>query len=124
VTDATLLLRQIHPAYVQNGDVSSQAFRPTAEHKFRLSMYNGDLIEPKSAWVHFTTVQQNESTGVQAVTVSECQSIALLVVESSEIFAEHCHVDFSNFGSNQILQKGRLLRDRAAKRGWLFRHGN
>jgi hypothetical protein len=124
VTGATLLLRQIHPAYVQNGDVSSQAFRPTAEHEFKLSMYNGDLIEAKPSWVHFTTVQRKESAGVQAVTVSECKAVALRAVESPEIFAEHCHIDFSSFGSNQIVQKGRLLRDRAATRGWLFRYEN
>lgn len=122
MTESTLLLRQIHPAFIQNGEVSSQAFRPTAEHQFKLSVYNGDLIEAKPSWVHFTTIGNNQSAGVQAITISECQAIELPAEASPEVFAEHCHIDFGGFGSSKISQKSRLLRDRAVKRGWLFRH--
>jgi len=48
--ETTLLLRQINPAFVQLGRVTSQAFRPTPKDHDLLSAYNGDLIEPEPAW--------------------------------------------------------------------------
>jgi hypothetical protein len=72
LTDNSLLLRQIHPAFHQNGEVTSQAFRPTESHQFKLSVYNGDLIEAESAWQHFTLIQKRESIGVLGVAVTEC----------------------------------------------------
>ncbi len=120
MTGTTLLLRQINPAFIQNGQVTSQAFRPTPAHDLLLSVYNRDLIEPKPAWEHFTTVQKKDSVGVLAVTVSECTELDLPVVESPEVFREHCHVDFSSFTSKKIEQKGKLLRDRATKRDWQY----
>ncbi|OQC41352.1 MAG: hypothetical protein BWX66_00754 [Deltaproteobacteria bacterium ADurb.Bin058] len=42
----TLLLRQIHPDFIQNQRVSSQAFRPTPKDERKLSVYDGDLITP------------------------------------------------------------------------------
>ena len=117
----TLLLRQIHPTFIQNGEVTSQAFRPTEEHEFKLSVYNGELIEAKPAWEHYTTVQQKESVGVLAITVSECTSLELPAVESPEVFPAHCHVDFSGLARKKIEEKGKLLRDRGTKRGWQYR---
>ena len=120
MNDDSLLLRQIHPTFVQNGDVTSQAFRPTEEHQFKLSAYNGDLIEAKSACEHYTATQQKETVGVLAVTVSECTSLELPTAESPEVFPEHCHVDFNNLARKKVEQKGKLLRDRAIKRGWQY----
>jgi len=42
VNDSTLLHRQVNPAFVQSGRVTSQAFKPTPKDQGLLSVY--DLI--------------------------------------------------------------------------------
>ncbi len=53
MTEKTLLLRQIHPLFIQEGRVTSQAFRPTPKDQKKLSVYDGDLITAERSWVHF-----------------------------------------------------------------------
>ncbi len=43
MTGATLLLRQIHPHFVQDGFASSVAFRPNEADNGLMSVYDGDL---------------------------------------------------------------------------------
>jgi hypothetical protein len=69
VTDDTLLLRQVHPGFVQNDRPSSQIFRPTPKDELKLSVYDGDLITPEQSWKHFTGELGYRSVGVLAVTV-------------------------------------------------------
>ena len=121
MTDTTLLLRQIHPTWHQQGRVTSQAFRPTPKDEDKLSAYDGDLIEAKPAWEHYTTVQKKESIGVLAVTVAECSALKLTAASSPKVFKEHCHIDFSGLKPKEIERKGKLLRDHAVKRDWLYR---
>lgn len=59
----TLLLRQIHPSFVQASNVSaqvfsvtSQAFKPTPKDEYMLSVYNGDKFQPDVAYEHYTTM--------------------------------------------------------------------
>lgn len=54
MTGDTLMLRQIHPNFIQNGRVTSQAFRPTPKDESRLSVDNGDMITPEACWKRFT----------------------------------------------------------------------
>ena len=44
MTPDTLLLRQIHPSFIQYGRVTSRAFRPTAKDEFLLSVDDGDRV--------------------------------------------------------------------------------
>ncbi len=70
----TLLYRQINPHLIINGRVGSRAFRPS--HKPRhLSVYNGDQITARGAWLHYTSTFQHESIGVMAVIVDECERV-------------------------------------------------
>jgi hypothetical protein len=70
--DSTLLYRQINPLFVQNGNISSQAFRPTTKDNNKLSVYDGSLISSKNAYEHFTGILGCSSIGVMAVSVREC----------------------------------------------------
>lgn len=63
----TLLLRQINPSFIQNGRVTSQAFRPTPKDENKLSVYDGDQITPEDSWRHFTLNPLCSSAGVMAV---------------------------------------------------------
>jgi hypothetical protein len=119
VTDETLLLRQVNPAFVQNGRPSSQVFRPTPKVENRLSVYDGDLITPERSWRHFVALGYR-SSGVLAVIVQECKDQSLPVVSSPEIFVEHAHVDFAGYSKSQVEVKGKRLLSVAIVRGWLY----
>jgi len=118
LTDGTLLLRQINPAFVQNGRVSSQAFRPTPKDQYKLSVYNGDLITAEQSWKHFVA-KRLKSVGVLAVNVVECTAEGLPSYSSPEVFEQHAHIDFSNLTEGQIKGKGKRLLAVALVRGWL-----
>jgi hypothetical protein len=119
--DSTLLLRQIHPSFVQEGKVSSQAFRPTPKDEQRLSVYDGDRIEPLPAYEHYTTTLGFRSLGVMGVSVAECGELQLPVAPDPEPFPEHAVIDFSAYGKIAVEKKAKLLRAKADRRGWLYR---
>ena len=60
MTDSTMLLRQIHPAFVQADQATSQAFRPTPKDDGKLSVYDGDKIRSRESMV---TLHQHPGTG-------------------------------------------------------------
>lgn len=120
MTPQTLLLRQIHPNFVQAGRVTSQAFRPTPKDAGLLSVYDGDQIQPESAWKHFTSNPECSSAGVMAVTLAECTVQELPVVTDGVPFKEHCAIDFSAFEKTDAKNKAAFLSRFAQSRGWLF----
>lgn len=121
MNDETLLLRQIHPRFVQRDRVTSQAFTPRSTDANRLSVYDGDQIEPEAAWRHYTTRQSLESAGVLAVVVAECTALDLPVRSDPDPFPEHAVIDFGALGRNAISRAAKRLRDAAGRRGWLHR---
>jgi hypothetical protein len=121
VTDETLLLRQVHPAFIQNDRPSSQVFRPTPKDEHKLSVYDGDMITAEQSWQHFTGDLGYRSAGVLAVTGRECTEQSLPVVSSPEVFKEHAHIDFSGCTASQIEKKGKKLLAAALVRGWQYR---
>lgn len=121
MNNQTLLYRVIGSAmWVQEGQVSSQAFRPRTSDNKRLSVYDGDQITPQRACAHYTRDPSSPPIGVLAVTRSECTAQGLPVVADPQAFAEHVLIDFSQFGINQIKRKSALLRDAAVARGWQY----
>ena len=54
MTPQTLLLRQIHPSFIQAERITSQAFRPTPKDENKLSVDNGDQISADAAWQRFS----------------------------------------------------------------------
>ena len=116
----TLLLRQIHPSFVQQGRVTSQAFRPTPKDEMKLSVYDGDQMTPEEAFEHFTSVLEQQSVGELAVTVSECESLDLKVEADPEPFPEHAIIDFTGLGRKVVESKGKKLKSIADARGWLL----
>ncbi len=119
----TLLLRQIHPNFVQAGRVTSQAFRPTPKDEQRLSVDNGDLIEAEAAWKRFVSNPACSSAGVMAVFHAECDAQSLAVIEDGVPYPEHCSIDFSAFEKREIERKAKHLSYQARERGWLFQAG-
>jgi hypothetical protein len=120
VTDATMLHRQINPSWIQNGRVTSQAFKPTPKDAGLLSVYDGDQITAESAWTHFTTVLRFQSIGSLALTVHECGQNELPVQPKPDEFPEHVVINFTAFSGNQIERKAKKLKACAESRGWLY----
>lgn len=117
---ATLLLRQIHPIFIQQGKITSQAFRPTPKDENLLSVDNGNKITPEESWARFIANLQCKSAGVMAVTYQECQSQNLPVIEDANPYPEHCSINFSDLSNRLINKKAKQLKNYAEQRGWLF----
>ncbi len=122
MTPATLLHRQINPAWIQADRVTSQAFKPTPKDEGRLSVYDGDQMTASQAWEHYTTALGLRSAGVQSVSVDECQQQTLLAEPDPDASPAHAVIIF-----NPILTKGQIetaakaLCKLAAARGWQHR---
>ncbi len=120
----TLLLRQVHPSFVQGDSFSSQVFssqtfRPTPKDEFKLSVYNGKKFSASTAFAHFT--QEYTSAGVAGVLVEECNQEGLATEEDNYPFDGHCFIDFQGLTSNAVGKKAKKLKALALKRGWLHR---
>lgn len=121
MNEQTLLLRQIHPSFVQAGRPTSQAFRPTPKDENKLSVYDGDQIIAEAAWQRFTANPDCSSTGVMAVSKGQCVELALGVIADGEPFPEHVSIDYSAFAKNEVEKKAKILKGYAQARGWLYR---
>jgi hypothetical protein len=117
---ASKLHRQVNPAWVQQGRVTSQAFKPTPKDNRRLSVYDGELIRADDAWTHYTNSLGLTSFGVLSVTVGECQSLELSAEPDPEQFREHAVIIFGEYSNSQMERKSKQLRACAVERGWEF----
>ena len=117
-----LLLRQVHPNFVERGRVPSQAFRPTRKDRDKLSVDDGDRVTPEEAFAHYTRLRNRRSVGVLAVTVFECRKLDLHVAEGPLRCAPlRRTIDFSGLSKARREGKAKRLRECAQARGWL--HG-
>jgi hypothetical protein len=122
--DETLLLRQVHPSFVQQGRVTSQAFRPTPKDQGLLSVYDGDLISPEHAWQHYAGTLGLASQGVMGVTVAQCLRESLPVTSDPVPFPEHAVIDFRALTDREVENKSKRLRMYAQARGWQYLGGS
>lgn len=97
----TVLLRQVHPNFVPNGLLSSQAFWPFPKDDGKLSVYDGDQISAKDSLRHYTKVLKNESRCVWGVSCAEVVSEGLVAVaDPLPDFASHALIDFTGQPAN------------------------
>ena len=115
---STLLLRQVHPQFVQMDVITSQVFAPMG--KAELSLYDGDQITPEGAWKHYTEELGRKSVGVVAVTVAECEREDLEPRLDHIGFAEHTTLDFSKVPKGRTEAVAKRLKAAAQKRGWQY----
>jgi hypothetical protein len=120
VNDDTLLLRQVHPTWIQSGRVTSQVFKPTPKDQQCLSVYNGDQITPADSWRHFTENLGCQSVGVLSVSVAECRQLNLNARPDPGPFPEHAVIDFGQHRGAQLEAKAKQLRALAVQRGWQY----
>lgn len=122
MTGATLLLRQIHPSFVQEGFPTSQAFRPTPKDESKLSVYDGDQITVELSFNHYTTTWKLASVGVMTLSVDECTAESLQArPDPLQDCPQHAVVDFADFTDKECYKKSKKLRANALSRGWQHR---
>jgi hypothetical protein len=121
VTNTTLLLRQVHPSWLIDKNVSRQTFRPTPKDNNKLSVSDGNMITAEESWKKFTATGY-ASAGVLAVSRSECTQYYLTVLpDPLENQPEHTLIDFSNKPTRKSQQDtAKILKDFAITRGWQF----
>src|SRR5258708_5624594 len=73
-----LLYRQVLPAFVVDGRPSSQAFNPSKDHSYLLSVDRSSLISAKDAFLLYTEGMRRKSAGTWAVTVAQCGQQSLM----------------------------------------------
>lgn len=111
----TLLHRQVNPNFVQQDRITSQVFEPTSKDSNRLSVYDGDQVSAKDAWVHFTESLKCDSVGVMSVTVGECTTTGLTASPDPNEFPAHAVIMFDGTGNKK---KAKQLKNFAQSRGW------
>jgi hypothetical protein len=118
----TLLLRQVHPKWLKDGQVLSIAFRPFPKDTGLLSVYDGDLITAEASCNHFTGTLGFQSAGVWAVSVQECQTCELPARSDAEgHFPEHAVIEFAAHPEKAQKAKSKILAARAEERGCQFK---
>ena len=122
MTGETLLLRQVHPNFIQADFVSSQAFRPTPKDESRSSVSDGDQITAEAAYIGYVAVRKLASVGVVAVTVEKCAAEGLPARPNPlPDDPTHAVIDYTGLSKGQCETKGKRLKAKAEARGWLHR---
>jgi hypothetical protein len=116
-----ILLRQIHPSFCQNKEITSQAFLPSPKDQGTLSVYDGTIITPLDSYRHYTQFYNLESIGVWGVDNSEISQIGLASFpEPLEESPAHAVIDFNSASPKRWRQLARNLKFFAMNRGCLY----
>lgn len=117
------LLRQIHPAFYDNGRISSSAFTPTAKDDGRLSVRRESMLSARDSYRdHFECLGLN-SIGVAGFSVGEASEASLRVVDDSALTGSpeaHAYADFRSMSRSQAKDAAKKLRNAASSRGLLY----
>ena len=124
--ETALRFRQVHPSWVQDGEVTSQLFLPTPKDSNQLSVALSEITSAEISFQTHVELKGCKSDGVMGVTQEEVKSQALEVVaqplESPVPDPAHAYIDFGAVGSKgQIKRISKTLKHLAEIRGWLWR---
>jgi hypothetical protein len=123
------LHRQVHPSWVQEGRITSQAFTPTPKDEGLLSVYDGTQMTPEESFTHYTTELKLSAAGSVSVSAAEAGSVGLQWRLDPKPFPQHAVIDFTmlpteGMSKNQVATaikaKAGALAERARQRGWTY----
>lgn len=115
-----LLHRQVNPDWVQDGEFSSQALKPTPKDQGKLSVYDGAQISAADSFTHYTSVQKLKAAGVVSVSTIDVDAAGLRWAIDGIPFPQHGHIDFSGLSGSQVKAKAAQLKAKALSRGWTY----
>jgi hypothetical protein len=115
-----LLLRQIAPAFVVDGAITSAAFTPTRKDDGLLSVSRGSLVTPQQAWERHTRDKGLKSVGTWGVSVKESELPCHGDPTDDPPDDAHALIDFRGLSRGAVERRAKLLREVAAGRGCLY----
>lgn len=116
-----LLHRQVHPTFLRDGRVSSQAFTPTPKDEGGLSVSRGARVTAEEAYRRHTEKKGLRSAGVWSVSVGECGQNELGAYDDPKPEDDaHALVDFRGLSKGKVEQKAKVLAEMARRRGRMF----
>lgn len=122
MNSATLLYRQAHPKFIEQGQLTSQVFMVFPKDEGYLSVYDGDLINPKDAFNHYTKILLLASDSVWAVTKAEAESAGVPASPDPKTgFPEHSKIDFGNPTEKENRKIAKRLKSFALGRGCQYK---
>lgn len=116
MNDETLLLRQVHPNFLPEGRLSSQAFVPFPKDEGQLSVYDGSRITAAAAHDDYTQLRGFASAGVWAVTKGESDAERVPGrPDPLEGFPQHAVLDFRELPRERWRATAKRLRNRECR---------
>jgi hypothetical protein len=115
-----LLLRQIAPAFVVDGAITSAAFTPTRKDEGLLSVSRGCLVTPQQAWERHTRDKGLKSVGTWGVSVTECELPCHGDPTDDPPDDAHAVIDFRGLSRGAVERRAKQLREVATARGCLY----
>lgn len=121
-----VLLRQIHPDLMQDGEPASSSFRPKESDKNMLSVDRGALTTPADAHALYTG-NGYSSAAVYGVSVSEfesngipCESDPLDEADDIRANPAHALASFAGHGTSKQKTLAKKIKKQAVARGILY----
>jgi len=116
-----MLLRQVHPTFIPDGQLTSQAFMPFPKDEGKPSVYDGDQISAVDSYKHYTEVLGNVSDSVWSVTCAEVRATGLTSAPAPlEGFPSHSVIDFTAHPEKDFRKLAKKLKGFAVARGFLY----
>lgn len=121
-----LLLRQVHPRYVDGQEITEQAFHPGSS-SLQCSCSRESLQTPQGAYDHHTGKLNLQSAGTCAVSVSEVVAAGSRAVDDSAIQTYvpptpgHTYIDFDGLTKSERSFLRDDLADAATTRGFIYK---
>ena len=114
----TILLRQAHPAFVQNDLPTSQVFMPNSEDGGLMSAYDGYQISPQDSFDHYSKVEMRQSHSVWGLSKMEVDELGV-PAESNPTPNNPAHalINFSSKPESAYRKVAKSLKALAMKRG-------
>ncbi|WP_288266518.1 hypothetical protein [uncultured Bifidobacterium sp.] len=110
--------RNVHPEFITNGTVSSQAFRPSDNDNGQLSTARSSKVGAQQHYQEFTHFG-HKSAGVYQISTNDIQEAGLRWVdneanqEESLHMTGHAYLDYRIYSNSQIKKKARNLSRKA-----------
>ena len=114
----THLLRHAHPSFMDGNQITSQVFMPFPKDDGKLSVYDGDQIEPDQSYIHYTSVLGNQSHSVWCVTKAEADGESVTgSPDPLPGFPAHACIDFGDHPEKVCRKIAKRLKSIALARG-------
>jgi hypothetical protein len=117
----TILLRQAHPLFYSNGEITSQMFIPFPKDKGNLSTYDGNRITAAESFAHFTK-QGFQSVGVWDVRCAQVSETGLTSrTDPVASNAAHAVIEFGTKTEKECRKLAKKLKAFALANGCQYR---